>query len=311
LLLRSISSSTMGADKERESDDVYAAKVSLGPTVNALLKSVCEDLPDQLQPYLLGKLIATYPAAAKDLGPLEPEATAWKKHDVGQKTAKKVLLQYLDDIRWSPTAHVLCEQVCFKRPTNAQAFMIELLAKGDPFADIEPAADTDAAAAKMQALQRGRMQRKKAAEKKAAEKAAEEKEQAEAAARMQAARRGHAARKEVSEKKAAAELERKEQEMAATKMQALQRGKNARKASAGGAGTPAVEAGEVADQAAEVVDLPGSGVDPEMDAAAAKMQAAQRGKKAKDEYVKQRKEREEAATKMQALQRGKNARKAS
>ena len=43
-----------------------------------------------------------------------------------------------------------------------------------------------------------------------------------------------------------------------------------------------------------------------------KMQAIQRGKKARDEYLKERKEKAEqeaAATKMQAMQRGKNARK--
>ena len=42
------------------------------------------------------------------------------------------------------------------------------------------------------------------------------------------------------------------------------------------------------------------------------MQAVQRGKKARDGYLNQRKEKEEqekAATKMQAMQRGKNQRK--
>jgi len=300
----------------RVSDEEYALKQTMGPTIQALLKGVCTDLPDQLVPYLLAKLIESFAAAAKDVvAALEPEATQWKKSTV-TITEPKQLNKYLEDMRWQPTIQAIFELVCRKRPANAQAFMIELLAKGDPFADIEPAPDSDAAAAKMQALQRGRLERKKQAEKKAAAKAAEDKEQAEAAAKMQAVRRGHADRKAVQAKKLEQENQKKAEQEAAVKMQAMQRGNMARKSASGDAAVAAAPANPAAPEASapppedELAGLPSeAGANPEMDAAAAKLQAAKRGKEARDEYMKQRKERQEAATKMQALQRGKNARK--
>ena len=318
----------MGAD--REPDEVYAAKQKLGPFIQGLLDSCCKDQPETLQPWLLAKLVETYPAGAKGLK-LEPEATAWKKRTATVPIiAKKQLLQYLDDIRWSPTVSALAEQCCYKRPGDAKAFMIEILAAGDAFTEMEVTADADAAAAKMQALQRGRMERKKRADAKAAEKAAEKKEMDAAAAKMQAARRGHADRKvakelqlekemakkaerEAAEAKAAAEAaaEAAKQAAAATKMQAIQRGNMARMGPKTRA--EAMAEAEAAKQAAEAPpepaadELPSS--NPETDAAAAKLQAVQRGKKERDAYLAAKKEREAAAVKMQSMQRGKNARK--
>ncbi|KOO24848.1 hypothetical protein Ctob_008618 [Chrysochromulina tobinii] len=288
----------MGAD--REPDEVYAAKQKLGPFIQGLLDSCCKDQPETLQPWLLAKLVETYPAGAKGLK-LEPEATA-----------------------------ALAEQCCYKRPGDAKAFMIEILAAGDAFTEMEVTADADAAAAKMQALQRGRMERKKRADAKAAEKAAEKKEMDAAAAKMQAARRGHADRKvakelqlekemakkaerEAAEAKAAAEAaaEAAKQAAAATKMQAIQRGNMARMGPKTRA--EAMAEAEAAKQAAEAPpepaadELPSS--NPETDAAAAKLQAVQRGKKERDAYLAAKKEREAAAVKMQSMQRGKNARK--
>ena len=203
----------MGAD--REPNEVYAAKQKLGPFIQGLLDSCCKDQPEMLQPWLLAKLIETYPAGAKGLK-LEPEATAWKKRTATVPIiAKKQLLQYLDDIRWSPTVSALAEQCCYKRPGDAKAFMIEILAAGDAFTETEVTADADAAAAKMQALQRGRMERKKRADAKAAEKAAEKKEMDVAAAKMQAARRGHADRKVAKELQLEKEMAKKAEREAA------------------------------------------------------------------------------------------------
>ena len=98
-------------------------------------------------------------------------------------------------------------------------------------------------------------------------------------------------------------------------MQAMQRGKNARKAGPLRKGEEAPPPEMLVPAPAEAMDpemAAAAGMDPAQDAAAAKMQAAQRGKKARDEYLAQRKDKEEqekAATKMQAMQRGKNARK--
>jgi hypothetical protein len=129
----------MGAD--REPDEVYAAKQKLGPFIQGLLDSCCKDQPETLQPWLLAKLVETYPAGAKGLK-LEPEATAWKKRTATVPIiAKKQLLQYLDDIRWSPTVSALAEQCCYKRPGDAKAFMIEILAAGDAFTEMEVTAD--------------------------------------------------------------------------------------------------------------------------------------------------------------------------
>lgn len=84
--------------------------------------------------------------------------------------------------------------------------------------------DQDAAAAKIQALQRGKKAREET-EKVKKEKA----EQAEAATKIQAIQRGREARKEAEEKKKKLQ-EEKEQAEAAMKIQSLQRGRKAREA---------------------------------------------------------------------------------
>eukprot|EP01065_Artemidia_motanka_P008690 TRINITY_DN14378_c0_g1_i1.p1 TRINITY_DN14378_c0_g1~~TRINITY_DN14378_c0_g1_i1.p1 ORF type:complete len:521 (+),score=82.20 TRINITY_DN14378_c0_g1_i1:62-1624(+) len=117
-------------------------------------------------------------------------------------------------------------------------------------------AEEDAAAARIQALQRGREARREAEERKQ-----ERKEQSEAASKIQALKRGREARREVEELK----KERAEQNDAASKIQALQRGKEARRA-----------AEEKRQQRQEENE------------AAAKIQSIQRGRRTRKEVEEQR-----------------------
>jgi len=283
-----------------ESPEKYIARTGLTAHIEKLLDSCCRDLPEigHLQPYLLAELIQSNPQSATKVE-VDPEAKKWtKKPSTFVLYEKPQLIQYLDDVRWYPTLQAITEQVLTKRPANPVQFLIELLAKGDLTADVD-GGDEEAAAAKMQALQRGKKARQQAAAKKQAK---EDKKQAEAATQMQSIRRGQMERKAMKEKRLEAEQAMKEEAM-------------------------------VEEQAAPTEE---GAVDPEQAAAAAKMQALQRGKKARDEYMAQRQEKAEqdaaatkmqavrrgqaerkeraeeaaAATKMQALQRGKNARKA-
>eukprot|EP01062_Namystynia_karyoxenos_P026406 TRINITY_DN2050_c0_g2_i1.p1 TRINITY_DN2050_c0_g2~~TRINITY_DN2050_c0_g2_i1.p1 ORF type:complete len:532 (+),score=215.47 TRINITY_DN2050_c0_g2_i1:86-1597(+) len=83
--------------------------------------------------------------------------------------------------------------------------------------------DEDAAASKIQALQRGREARRAAEEKK--REMQEQKEQDDAAKKIQALQRGKEARRQAEEKK----KEREEQNQAAAKIQSIQRGRDARR----------------------------------------------------------------------------------
>ena len=198
--------------------------------------------------------------------------------------------------------------------------------------------ETDVAAKRIQAIQRGKQARRDAAENKKAAtsvqanfrgwksrqsmkqkaEAAEEEEQAQAATKIAAMHRGKAARRE-----------RAEQAEAATKMQAIQRGRMARKGKEPVAIAPDTEVAydpaeadaatliqaqmrgratrrEMKAQAEgkkieEELGLTGS---EEESAAIARMQAQQRGKMARKEMA----EQQNAASKIAAVQRGKQDR---
>lgn len=295
-----------------ETEEFYVASVGLGPIVQKLVKGVCEDRPETLLPYMLHKLCDAYPAAAKEVGEIDAEAMAWKKSEK-DTSSKTKLLEYLDSVRWSSTIGALTELVIARRPKNPVPVMISILAKGDlsANAEVEVPADVDAAAAKMQSLQRGRNARKALAEQKAAKLKKEQEEQDAAAIRMQAVRRGQSERKKAKE----AALQRAQEADAATKVQAITRGRNARKSVGGTAAEPqaAGEPAESSEPAAETTAdaAEDAAANAEMESAAARMQAVQRGKKSRDEFMAKRKEREEqaaAATKMQSITRGKKAR---
>ena len=281
-----------------ESASAYVDKHTIQPILAELSEQACKDLPTELTPYLIAKLAFKFPKAGEGV---PAEAMAWSKASVEIYNPKQ-LTMYLEDLRWAPTLAALLERVLFERPKNVPAFMIELLHKGDVAAPDtgEEAAqeEIEAAAARVQSIQRGRLARK------------EREEQKAAATKVQAAKRGSKARKQ----QAAAKQEREEQSAAATKMQARQRGRNARKGSkeieepAGesiadaqveAAEAEAAEAQEEADAMAYLEE------DPAAAASATKMQAMQRGRQAR----KEKEEQQQAATKMQARQRGKNARK--
>jgi hypothetical protein len=273
----------------------YTAKHSVKQTIAELLDNCCRDTPEELTPYLVAKLTEKVPAAAKSIE-IPPEASAWKSSKVPVYTQAQ-LKQYLEDIRWGPTLAAVMERVLYSRPKNALAFMIELLVKGDvaaPDTGEEAAqAELDEAAARLQAIQRGRKSRK------------ERREQADAATKVQAARRGSSSRKAAQAKR----KDREEENGAATKMQARQRGRNARKNKAVGAADASeqIEAAEAeAQEAQEEADaMAYLAEDPQAAASATKMQAMQRGRQAR----KEKEEQAEAATKMQSRQRGRQARK--
>eukprot|EP01043_Picozoa_sp_COSAG02_P038580 COSAG02_NODE_2985_length_7617_cov_28.128226_3_plen_1254_part_00 len=138
-------------------------------------------------------------------------------------------------------------------------------------------ADTEAAAQKIQAMQRGKAARK------------ELNEQKEAATKMQAVQRGRQGRVEAQT--------RKEEGDAATRVQAMQRGRQSRREleEQKGAATKiaAIQRGKMSRQELE-----------EKKAAAQRIQAIQRGKQSRQELADQ----QAAATKLQAIQRGKMSR---
>lgn len=260
----------------RESADAFIQRNSIKPTFAELLEGCCKDLPDSLTPYLLCKLRERFPAAANTVE-IPVEALAWKSADV--KVYNKVQLgQFIEDLRWAPTSAALLERVLYERPRNVPAFLIELLAKGDlgaPDTGEVAAQDAlDAAAAKVQAIQRGHMTRK------------ERKEQDKAAAKVQAAKRGQAGRKAAANER---QRVQEEQGAAATKMQARQRGRNQRKKVAEVEHQGAADASEQADNAEaelreqqeEADAMAYLSSDPSAAASATKMQAIQRGRQAR------------------------------
>jgi len=261
----------------REAAGAYLARNAITPTFAELLENCCKDMPDSLTPYLLYKLKEKFPAAAKTVE-IPPEAIAWKPKDI--KVYNKVqLTTYLEDLRWGPTTAAVLERVLFERPKNASAFMIELLAKGDVAApdtgEDAAQAELDAAAAKLQAIQRGHKTRK------------ERNEQQQAATKVQAAKRGSKARKQAAE---ARHQVQEEQGAAATKMQARQRGRNSRKKVAEVEHQGAADASEQLDSAnAELLEEQEEAnamaylmEDPNAAASATKMQAIQRGRQARN-----------------------------
>ena len=212
---------------------------------------------------------------------------------------------------------------------------------------VVPVMETEVAAKRIQAVQRGKLARKEAQENKKAAtslqsnfrgyksrqnmkqraKDAEDAEQAEAATKIAAMHRGKAYRKE-----------RREQEDAATKMQAIQRGRVSRRgAGRDSAPSPAIAADtEVAYDPKEadaatliqsqmrgrttrremkakaegraIEDGLGLTGSEEESAAIARMQAAQRGKMTRKELAQDKEDQEAASLKIQAIQRGKKDR---
>ena len=147
---------------------------------------------------------------------------------------------------------------------------LDSLSATDEEAPEADAADTEAAARKIQAMQRGKNAR------------SEMRDQQDAATKMQAVQRGRKGR--------VAAQERKQDSDAATKVQAMQRGRQSRR--------------EVEEKRAEADKLRAM-EEEEQAAAAAKIQAQHRGKLARKEME----EQQAAATKLQAMQRGKMTRK--
>lgn len=270
---------TSPSDMPRETPDAYLSRQSVTPTFSELLEGCCRDLPEttDLSAYLLYKLKERFPAAVKGID-IPAEAIAWKPKDL--KVYNKVQLHsYLQDLRWGQLTAAILERVLYERPKNAPAFIIQLLAKGDiapPDTGEEAAqAALDAAAAKVQAIQRGHMTRK------------ERQEQQRAATKVQAAKRGSQARKDAAGKRRAVE---EEQGAAATKMQARQRGRTSRK------------------MQAEVEYQGAADADQQMDSMTAEMQEEQEEQDAMA-YLMEDPAAAASATKMQAIQRGRQSRR--
>jgi ankyrin repeat protein len=141
----------------------------------------------------------------------------------------------------------------------------------------EDTADTEAAAMRIQAMQRGKAARKDLADQK------------DAATKMQAVQRGRKGREEAKT--------RKDEGEAATRVQAIQRGRQSRREmeeqKAAATKIAAMQRGKMSRQELE-----------EQKAAAQKIQAMQRGKQSRQDLADQ----QAAATKLQAMQRGKMSR---
>ena len=264
-----------------ETAEKYITRNSITPTFSELLEGCCRDLPDSLNAYLLCKL-REFPAAANTVE-IPAEALVWKPADI--KVHNSVQLnQFIDDLRWASTSAAILERVLYERPRNVPAFIIELLAKNDLAApdtgEVAAQDALDAAAAKVQAIQRGHMTRK------------ERKEQAAAATKVQAAKRGQQSRKA-----AAAERHRvaEEQGAAATKMQARQRGRSERKKRSGETAEEVEHQG--AADATEQVENSNAELQEEQEEADAMA------------YLMNDPQAAQSATKMQAIQRGRQARK--
>jgi len=165
----------------------YIKRNAIQPMFAELLDMACKELPaeDSLTPYLLVKLRQKFPSAA---GLVEVDAAAleWKPTKAIMYN-KSLLLTYLENLRWHATLAALLERVLYERPKNVPAFLIELLAKGDVAPAGPDEMDDDVAAAKMQAVTRGRNTRK------------QKKNEAAAATKVQARQRGKNARKGSSE----------------------------------------------------------------------------------------------------------------
>eukprot|EP00928_Gymnodinium_smaydae_P073158 TRINITY_DN563_c0_g1_i1.p1 TRINITY_DN563_c0_g1~~TRINITY_DN563_c0_g1_i1.p1 ORF type:complete len:735 (+),score=182.16 TRINITY_DN563_c0_g1_i1:253-2457(+) len=207
--------------------------------------------------------------------------------------------------------------------------LADYLAEGTP--------EEQAAALKIQAIQRGKLARRESQrmmvekneqaaavtneetieEEQAIDEIADElatgtPEEQQAAMRIQAIQRGKKARKESELMR----IEREEQTAAATKIQAIHRGKIARRSQANAAPADAdAVTSDAVDQQATAMDdigeLPEEELPegtPEEQAAAARIQAIQRGKQARRE-TQQKREEIAAATKIQAIHRGKQARR--
>ena len=258
-----------------ESPKAYLEKHLIEPVLAEISEQCCRDLPTELTPYVIAKLSEKYPKAA-EAAQIPAEAKVWQAASLDIYNRKQ-LTMYMEDIRWAPTLAALLERVLFERPKNPIAFMLELCHKGDVAAPDtgEDAAqeEIEAAAARVQSIQRGRLARK------------EREEQKAAATKMQARQRGKNARK----KSAAAVVPEEAAEDVA------------------GSASAQVEAAaaEAEEAQAEADALAYLESDPAAAASATKMQAMQRGRAAR----KEREEQKAAATKMQARQRGKNARK--
>ena len=155
--------------------------------------------------------------------------------------------------------------------------------------------------------------------------AAEEREQAAAAVKMQALQRGRKTRRQVASRKAQARAERQEMDGAARRIQARHRGRRSRQRNqARAAPAPQDEDEDDADDYGDddydddfsddfeeveaEPDAPDAdedvGDDVELQAAARRIQARQRGKRAR----KEQRERHQVATKIQAMHRGRRTR---
>ena len=257
-----------------ETADDYLKRHSVRPIFEELLDNCCKELPDALEPFLLDQLASKFTAAADAVG-VPAEARAWKQSGV-QVYKHAQLMAFLDDLRWAPTVEAIVERVVFERPKNPTTFMIELLAKGDVAPVQDETEELENAAARLQARQRGNRARKERAE------------QQQAATRVQAARRGKGGRASARQKAAA-----KAAEAQAAAGDAADAAEQVEQADA--------EVAEAEDEAAALDYL---GDDPDAQRSATKMQAIQRGKKARQAEQ----EKAAAATKMQARQRGRKSR---
>ena len=190
-----------------------------------LLDAACRDKPavDSLTPYLLSKLMEKFPAVGMKMK-VDKKLLIWKESNV-TAINKVQLVRYLEDLRWKSHTAALLERVLYERPKDVPTYLITLLAKGDVAAAGPPLPSEDAAATKVQAMQRGRKGRKAAKGKKASFEAPVVVPEAADASEQEAHRL--AMEKEAKEEAAAAAV--MDDDKAATKMQAIQRGRNARK----------------------------------------------------------------------------------
>jgi len=110
----------------------YLQKTSLRPMLASLLERTCKDKPDNLVPFMLEYLQATYPDAAKAANPANAPGSfgTWARRTDVQPT-QEGLQAYLTQVKARSTLETVLEQALRQQPANVVAFVIDALCSGE------------------------------------------------------------------------------------------------------------------------------------------------------------------------------------